>query len=172
MFGYKQVDGRLEIVPEEAELLRLAADLYLEGYGRYKLEDAFAEAGIRGRHGAALSGHGIIDLLCNEKIVGDMLLQKTFVEDPITKVQRTNNGEKTQYLVENSHTYYFYFTFILWCSILINSWHPSTWITWIIIRWYFIFCCLNYIFCYHLLRCITISGFYWHLPEFFCYHRI
>lgn len=103
MFGYKQVDGRLEIVPEEAELLRLAADLYLEGYGRYKLEDAFAEAGIKGRHGAAITGHGIIDLLCNEKIVGDMLLQKTFVEDPITKVVRPNNGEKPQYLVEGSH---------------------------------------------------------------------
>ena len=34
MYGYRLVDGRLEIVPEEAEVLRLAADLYLAGYGR------------------------------------------------------------------------------------------------------------------------------------------
>ena len=40
MYGYRQVNGRLEIVPEQAEIIRLAADLYLEGYGRYKLEDA------------------------------------------------------------------------------------------------------------------------------------
>lgn len=103
MYGYKQVDGMLEIVPEEAEILRLAADLYLEGLGRYKLEDAFAEIGITGRHGAPMGGNAIIDLLCNEKIAGDMLLQKTFVADPISKELKKNNGEKPQYFVEGSH---------------------------------------------------------------------
>ena len=70
MYGYRQVNGRLEIVPEEAEIIRLAADLYLEGYGRYKLEDAFAAIGIKGRQGANMGGNSIIDLICNEKIVG------------------------------------------------------------------------------------------------------
>lgn len=32
-----------------------------------------------------------------------MLLQKTFVVDPITKEVRKNNGEKPQYFVEGSH---------------------------------------------------------------------
>ena len=103
MYGYRQVNGRLEIVPEEAEIIRLAADLYLEGYGRCKLEDAFAAVNIKGRHGANMGGNSIVDLICNEKIVGDMLLQKTFVVDPITKEVRKNNGEKPQYFVEGSH---------------------------------------------------------------------
>lgn len=103
MYGYRQVNGRLEVVPEEAEIIRLAADLYLEGYGRYKLEDAFATVNIKGRHGANMGGNSIVDLICNEKIVGDMLLQKTFVVDPITKEVRKNNGEKPQYFVEGSH---------------------------------------------------------------------
>lgn len=103
MYGYKQVDGRLEIVPEEAEILRLAADLYLEGLGRYRLEDTFAKIGITGRHGAPMTGNSIIDLLCNEKIAGDMLLQKTYVADPISKELKKNNGEKPQYFVESSH---------------------------------------------------------------------
>ena len=103
MYGYRQVDGRLEIVPEEAEVLRLAADLYLEGYGSERLERALAKAGIRGRQGNAMCGHGIINLLCNEKSAGDLLLQKTFVDDPITKVERINRGELPQYFVENSH---------------------------------------------------------------------
>lgn len=103
MYGYRQVDGRLVLVPEEAEILRLAADLYLEGYGGERLERALAKAGVRGRHGNAMTGHGIINLLCNEKSAGDLLLQKTFVEDPITKVERPNRGELPQYLVENSH---------------------------------------------------------------------
>ena len=103
MYGYRQVDGRLEIVPEEAEILRLAADLYLEGYGSERLERALAKAGVLGRHGNAMTGHGIINLLCNEKSAGDMLLQKTFVDDPITKVARINRGELPQYFVEGSH---------------------------------------------------------------------
>lgn len=103
MYGYRLVDGRLEIVPEEAEVLRLAADLYLAGYGRYKLEDAFAKAGVRGRHGGILSGNSIIGLLCNEKTVGDLLLQKSYRVDPITKKEKINEGEKPQYFVEESH---------------------------------------------------------------------
>lgn len=103
MYGYRQVDGRLKIVPEEAEILRLAADLYLEGYGSERLERALAKAGVRGRHGNAMTGHGIINLLCNEKSAGDLLLQKTFVDDPITKAERINRGELPQYFVENSH---------------------------------------------------------------------
>ena len=103
MYGYRLVDGRLEIVPEEAEVLRLAADLYLAGYGRYKLEDAFAKAGVRGRHGGILSGNSIIGLLCNEKTVGDLLLQKSFRVDPLTKKEKINQGEKPQYFVEESH---------------------------------------------------------------------
>lgn len=103
MYGYRQVGGKLEIVPEEAEVLRLAADLYLEGYGGERLERALAKAGVRGRQGNAMTGHEIINLLCNEKSVGDLLLQKTFVDDPITKVERINRGELPQYFVENSH---------------------------------------------------------------------
>lgn len=103
MYGYRQVDGRLVLVPEEAEILRLAADLYLEGYGSERLERALAKAGVRGRQGNTMTGHEIINLLCNEKSAGDLLLQKTFVEDPITKVERPNRGELPQYLVENSH---------------------------------------------------------------------
>lgn len=103
MYGYRLIDGRLEIVPEEAEILRLAADLYLEGYGRYRLEEALAAANIKGRHGADMGGNSIIGLLCNEKIVGNMLLQKKFVVDPISKEVRKNTGELPQYFVEGSH---------------------------------------------------------------------
>lgn len=103
MYGFRQVGGRLEVVPEEAENLRLAADLYLEGYGSERLERALAKAGVRGRQGNAMTGHGIINLLCNEKSSGDLLLQKTFVDDPIIKVERINRGELPQYFVEGSH---------------------------------------------------------------------
>lgn len=103
MFGYRLVDNRLEIVPEEAALLRRAAELYLEGHTQEMLADYFDKAGAVGRHGAKISGTGIIQLLCNEKIAGDMLLQKTHCIDPISKIHKVNHGEWTQYFVEGSH---------------------------------------------------------------------
>ena len=103
MFGYRQEQGRLVIVPEQAQLLRMAARLYLQGGSPMDLERAFAEAGATGTRGKRLSGDHIVKLLCNEKIAGDMLLQKTFVADPISKDNKKNNGERPQFYVEGSH---------------------------------------------------------------------
>lgn len=103
MYGLRQEGNELEIVPEEAEILRLAADLYLEGYGRNRLERALENAGVRGRRGGILRGNGIVELLCNEKIAGDLLLQKKYVTDPITKALKINRGQLPQYFVEDSH---------------------------------------------------------------------
>ena len=97
MFGYAFVKGRLEIIPEEAALIREAAKQYLDGATQEQLETIFNEAGVVGRHGKKFTGTGIITLLCNEKVVGDLLLQKTRCIDPITKVQKVNHGEWPQY---------------------------------------------------------------------------
>lgn len=103
MFGFKRMEGKLEIVPEEAALLRKAAEMYLAGATQEDLEVMFQEAGAVGRHGASISGTGIMGLLCNEKIVGDLLLQKTRCIDPISKVHKVNRGEWPQYFVSGSH---------------------------------------------------------------------
>ena len=42
-------------------------------------------------------------ILHNEKYTGDMILQKTYVEDFRTKKGVINRGEKRKYFVENSH---------------------------------------------------------------------
>ncbi len=103
MYGFRQVNGLLEVVPEEAEILRLFADLYLEGYGALQLTRALERAGMQGRRGGIMRGHVLIDLLCNEKSAGDLLLQKEYVNNPIEKKKCTNKGEKQQYFVQNSH---------------------------------------------------------------------
>lgn len=103
MYGFKLIDGILQIVPEEAEALRLAADLYLAGNGGLKIARALNAAGYRTKRGNLWRENSIRSLLSNEKLAGDMLLQKTFVNDPIEKRQLPNNGEKPQYYVSNSH---------------------------------------------------------------------
>ena len=81
----------------------MAAAMYLQGARLIEMERAFAEAGAVGRRGAALTGDHIVKLLCNEKTAGDMVLQKTFVDDPIAKNNRKNSGERPQFYVEGSH---------------------------------------------------------------------
>lgn len=103
MYGYRLVNGMLEIIPEEAEILRLAADMYLEGQGGLNIARTLWQAGVRGKRGGKIHENAIRELLFNEKMVGDMLLQKTYVNDPIEKKLCINRGEKPQYYVTNSH---------------------------------------------------------------------
>ena len=103
MYGYKLVGGVLEVVPEEAEVIRLAARMYLDGLGGLKIAAHLNAEGIPTMHGGKWRENTIRELLFNEKVAGDMLLQKTFVTDPITKVQRPNRGELPQYHVTGSH---------------------------------------------------------------------
>ena len=44
------------------------------------------------------------NILTNERYCGDMLLQKTFTENCITKKVKKNRVEKTKYLIANNHT--------------------------------------------------------------------
>lgn len=103
MYGFKQVDGVLEIVPEEAEAIRMAADLYLQGNGGPSIAKALNNAGYRTKRGNLWRENRITQLLSNEKLAGDMLLQKVYVVDPIDKIVKKNQGEKPQYFVANSH---------------------------------------------------------------------
>ncbi|MBQ7338781.1 MAG: recombinase family protein, partial [Clostridia bacterium] len=42
-------------------------------------------------------------MLSNEKYVGDVLYQKTFRTDCISKKTKVNRGEVTRYLISNNH---------------------------------------------------------------------
>ena len=42
-------------------------------------------------------------ILSNEKYKGDAIINKTYINDCISKKVRTNNGERPKYYVENSH---------------------------------------------------------------------
>lgn len=103
MYGYRIKNGRLVVEPREAEMLRKAARLYLDGGTQSDLRDMFAEAGVLGRRGNRMTGIQILELLCNEKIAGNLLLQKTYVADPIIKAKKINGGELQKYFVEGSH---------------------------------------------------------------------
>ena len=97
MLGYRLLNGVLTTIPEEAELVRAIFEDYLSGMGLMSISQKYRQQGVD------FGKSGIRYLLQNEKYVGNMLLQKTFVSDHITKRNVINVGQLPKYLVVGSH---------------------------------------------------------------------
>ena len=89
--GYtKDPDGVLQIVPEEAEIVRLIFNLYVQGNGVRKIKKYLESHGIKTVTGKAEWSTSTIDrMLSNEKYVGQVLMQKTYTPDFLTGKKRT-----------------------------------------------------------------------------------
>lgn len=104
MMGYRLKDGVLTVVPEEAELVRMIFSDYLSGMGENAIAKKLIRMGIAPmRSQRPWNRTSIRYILTNEKYCGNMLLQKTYIENYISKKPVRNHGERTRYLVENSH---------------------------------------------------------------------
>lgn len=103
MFGYRWDNGTLEVVPEEAEIVRQIFTDFLAGMGRDAIAKKLTQAGIPTKRGGLWSGNSIRNMLHNEKYAGRLLLQKTYKLDHISKKKMVNRGEMPMYYVENSH---------------------------------------------------------------------
>ena len=103
--GYtKDANGRLVIVPEEAEVVRKIFELYLQGYGCRKIKRWLEERGIKTITGKSEWSTSTIDrMLSSEKYIGDVLMQKTFTPDALGGLQMKNTGQQTMYLIANDH---------------------------------------------------------------------
>ena len=103
IFGYKWVNGRLTIIPEEAEIIRWMYAEYMKGASRIEIGRALMERGIYTRQGKPWVDSNVKVILTNITYTGNMLFQKEYCEDPITKHRKKNYGELPQYFVENTH---------------------------------------------------------------------
>ena len=103
LVGYRAVDGLVEVVPEEVGTVRRIFQLYLEGYGKQAIANILFEEGVPSCLGGEWVATTIQNILQNEKYIGDLLLQKNFITDHITKINRRNRGELPQYFISNDH---------------------------------------------------------------------
>lgn len=105
LLGYKKgADGKPEIVPEEAETVRLIYTLFLDGYSMSRIKKLLENKGILTSQGNKVWNESLIrSILKNEKYAGDALLQKTFTSDCITHKIVKNHGERPMYLVTDHH---------------------------------------------------------------------
>lgn len=103
ILGYRYQDGTYIIVPEEAEIVRFIFDQYLSGKGITAIMKILNERGIPTRLGNAWGKNSVMQVLRNYAYTGNLLLQKTYRENHLTKRTRKNNGELPKYHVVDSH---------------------------------------------------------------------
>lgn len=105
LLGYtKGEDGEPKIVPEEAETIRNIFQLFLNGYSVDQLKIYLESNNVATAQGGNIwNKKSIRNILTNERYAGDMLLQKTFTENCISKKVKKNRGELTKYLITNNH---------------------------------------------------------------------
>ena len=104
-FGYKRGDdGRLTIDESDAEVVRRLFEMRASGKSLGTISDWLYEQGIPSPTGRSRwSRETISKLLKNEKYLGEVLLQKTYVKDLFSGKQVKNDGEKDQYLYQKHH---------------------------------------------------------------------
>ena len=103
MLGYRLKDGEVTVVPEETETVQRIFELYLQGYGTQRIANTLNEEGHRTVNGGLWWPTTIGRIIGNEKYSGDLLLQKFFVPDHLSKVKHFNRGELPIHTVEDNH---------------------------------------------------------------------
>ena len=103
--GYRRgEDGQPEIDPEGAKTIEHIFYGFLAGKTPAQLKTELEEIHILSPSGKATWSKATIqNILRNEKYAGDVLLQKTFTADFLTKKVKKNRGEVTQYYVTDNH---------------------------------------------------------------------
>ena len=104
-YGFRKAPtGEMCIMEEEAAVIRNMARWFLDGDSLERIKHRLEDAGIETTTGKKTWSTGTIyNILTNEKIMGDVLLQKTFTADYLTKRRVKNSGQQKQYYVKNHH---------------------------------------------------------------------
>ena len=104
-YGYtNDSQGNLIIDEEKTENVKLIFSLYLSGYSLSKIAKELKAKGILSPTGKETWTSMAIDkILANEKYVGNVILQKTYIPDVLKQKQKKNEGEIARYLYENNH---------------------------------------------------------------------
>ena len=100
-FGYEWKDKMLVVSERESEIVKLIFRMALSGSGYYVIANFLNNKKIPGPTGKKWTPNEVSLILSNLIYTGDILFQKTFVDDSFR--QKKNQGEMDQYLVDEHH---------------------------------------------------------------------
>ena len=105
LLGYKKgPDGEMVIEPEQAETVKLIYEMYLSGKTLRSIKETLEARGLRNAAGTTeWTTSNLRTILSDEKYCGDVLRQKTFIRDCISKQVVKNTGQRPKYLIQNHH---------------------------------------------------------------------
>jgi site-specific DNA recombinase len=105
LYAYeKGEDGRPRIIPDQAGVVKDIYDRFLAGASLRQIKEWLESEGIpnvAGKNEWTISA--IRSILTSEKYCGDVLLQKTFISDCISKKAVKNTGQLPKYLIQDHH---------------------------------------------------------------------
>lgn len=100
-YGYKNENGQMVIIPEQAEIVRWIFEAYMSGKGSYAIANELNARGVPSKNGGKWVPSGVNGIIRNEKYTGDVLYQKTYTDSQFNR--HHNDGEVTQYYVRDHH---------------------------------------------------------------------
>lgn len=103
LYGYNVIENVYYVNKDEAEVVKLIYELYLSGLGKEGIARELNKRRLKTRMGFDWTDSSVRQILNNYDYTGNLLLQKTYREDFISKKTRVNKGEYPMYHVEGSH---------------------------------------------------------------------
>ncbi len=104
LYGFaKGEDGNPCIVQDQAEVVREIYRRFLAGHSLRMIRDALTMEEIEYYPGKHWSVGNVRSILTNEKYCGDVLMQKSYISDCISRKHVRNTGQLPMYLIRNNH---------------------------------------------------------------------
>ena len=100
-YGYRLINNKMVVVPEEAETVKRIFQMYLAGRGREDIAKELDRLGIARNCPSERWNRRAVDyILKNITYTGDQIWQKTFATDTLPFRQVPNIGQKPKYYAE------------------------------------------------------------------------
>ena len=103
LYGYNVIKNEFYVNEEEAKVVKLIYQWFLEGMGKGGIATELNNRGIPAYFGGPWSTTSVMQILKNYDYTGNLLLQKTYRKDFMSKKDYINRGEKPKYHVEEHH---------------------------------------------------------------------
>jgi DNA invertase Pin-like site-specific DNA recombinase len=103
LFGYVSKNNILSVVPAEAIQVARIFNEYIGGMSAGKLAKKLRDENVATVRGGKWTAHRIMDIIHNERYMGDCRAQKYYVDDVMTKILVKNKGILPQYYLSGTH---------------------------------------------------------------------
>ncbi|MEG0292538.1 MAG: recombinase family protein [Anaerovoracaceae bacterium] len=100
-YGYKNENGNMVVVDEEATIVKDIFAKTLAGVGTHAIAKELNARNVKTKKGGNWSAGTVNAIIKNEKYTGDVIFQKTYTDSSFKR--HTNYGEQDQYLCEDHH---------------------------------------------------------------------